>query len=144
MFIDAYIDPLTDNYREFPQLLLNAGANGRRPLIEVHRASWRRITGQNQVQGLAQWMADFEPWSNVLAGAGLKATVFLWEKMHDRYLISDLVGINVPYGFDISADAADTSTWTCLGSNERDRHQKEFHPASGEHRYVGGFEIGAM
>lgn len=143
MFIDAYVDPLANNYREFPQLLLNAGANGRRPLIEIHRASWRRVNGQNQVQGLPQWMADFEPWSNLLAGAGLKATVFLWEKMHDRYLISDLVGINVPYGFDISADAAETSTWTRLGSNERDKQQREFHPASVLHRHVGSFDIGA-
>lgn len=142
MFIDAYIDPLANNYREFPKLLLAAGVNGRHPLIEIHRASWRRINGQNQVQGLPQWMADFETWSNRLACAGLKASVFLWEKMHDRYLISDLVGINVPYGFDISADATETSTWTRLGSKERDRQQKEFHPSSGVHRHIGSFEIG--
>ena len=142
MFIDAYIDPLASNYREFPQLLLAAGANGRRPLIEIHRASWRRVNGQNQVQGTGQWIADFGQWSNLLAGAGLNATVFLWERMHDRYLITDLVGINVPYGFDISADANETSTWIRLGSNERDQHQRDFHPASGVHRHVGSFEIG--
>lgn len=143
MFIDAYIDPLADNYREFPHLLLATRINDFRPLIEIHRASWRRINGQNQVQGLAQWIADFEVWSNLLAGAGLKATVFLWEKMHDRYLISDLVGINVPYGFDISADANDTSTWTRLGPTERDQQQREFDIACDVHRRVGCFEIGA-
>ena len=143
MFIDPFIDPLANNYREFPQLLLAAARNDPLPLIEIHRASWRRVGGQNQVQGVAQWMADFEPWSKILAGAGLKATVFLWERIHDRYLISDLAGITVPYGFDISTNAAETSIWTRLGSNERDRLQKEFHPASDAHRHAGTFEIGS-
>jgi len=143
MFVDAYIDPLAPSYQEFPQLLLSAGANGRRPLIEIHRASWHKVGGQNQVQSLPQWMADFEPWSNRLAAAGLKATVFLWERMHDRYLITDLVGITVPYGFDISADANETSTWTRLGPTERDRQQREFDIACDLHRRVGCFEIGA-
>lgn len=143
MFIDPYIDPLAANYSEFPQLLLAAGANGRKPLIEIHRASLRRVGGQREGQVTAKWMADFQPWSDRLARAGLKADVYLWERMHDRYLISDLVGIVVPNGFDITADAADTSTWVRLGRVERDARQKEFHPASGVHGLAGLFEIGA-
>ena len=114
MFIDPFIDPLKRNYDEFPQLLLAAGANGHRPLIEIHRASSRKVEGRTEVQPVARWMADFQPWSDLLARAGLKADVYMWERMHDRYLISDLVGINVPYGFDIAADPADTSTWSRL------------------------------
>ena len=34
------------------------------------------------------------------ARSGLSFEVFLWDDFHDRYLISDLVGILVPYGFD--------------------------------------------
>ncbi len=143
MFLDAHIDPLADNYREFPQLLLASGVQGRRPLIEIHRRSWRMINGRRQVQPLSQWRDDFEQWSKRLATARLKATVFLWEKMHDRFLISDLVGINVPYGFDISSDPTESSTWTRLGSNERDRQQREFDRASGVNRYIDNFEIGA-
>ena len=143
MFIDAYIDPRADNYREFPQLILASGLNGRRPLIEIHRASWRKVAGHNQVQSLPLWIADFEPWSIRLAAAGLKATVFLWEKMHDRYLISDLVGINVPYGFDIATDPAETSIWFRLGLVERDNQQREFDRACGVHRLVNSFDIGA-
>ncbi|MGA2662156.1 MAG: hypothetical protein ABSH34_32150, partial [Verrucomicrobiota bacterium] len=51
-----------------------------------------------------------------------------------RKLISDLVGINVPYGFDTAADPAETSTWSRLGPAERDKQQKEFDPACGIHR----------
>ena len=63
--------------------------------------------------------------------------------MHDRYLISDLVGILLPYGFDIANDPAETSTWCRLGSAERDRQQKEFDRACGVHRLVSYFDIGA-
>jgi len=64
--------------------------------------------------------------------------------MHDRYLISDLVGINVPYGFDIATDPAETSTWSRLGPEERDNQQREFDPAFGIHRLVNYFDIGAQ
>jgi hypothetical protein len=143
MFIDPHIDPVAENYREFPQLLLAAGAAGRRPLIEIHRASWRLVQGRKDGVSSAQWMADFEPWSERLVRAGLSATVFLWETMHDRYLITDLVGINVPNGFDIATDPAQTSTWTNPGPAERDRLQKEFDCACGVHRLVNRLEIGA-
>lgn len=145
MFIDPHIDPVQDNYREFPQLLLAAGAmTGRRPLIEIHRASWRKVQGRIEGVSPAKWMADFEPWSERLAHAGLTATVFPWEKMHDRFLISDLVGINAPNGFDIATDPAETSTWFRLGPADRDRHQKEFDRACSVHRRVHFFEIGTQ
>ena len=64
--------------------------------------------------------------------------------MHDRYLISDLVGINAPYGFDIAFDPTDTSTWSRLGPAERDKQQKEFDRACGVHRLVSYFDIGAQ
>jgi len=142
MFIDAYIDPLADNYREFPRLLLRTRAREQKPLIEIHRASWRKLKGQNQVQNLAQWIADFDAWSEELKRAGLTAEVFLWEDMHDRFLISDLVGISLPYGFDIAVGAAQTTTWTRLGPAQRDQEQKGFDRACAAHRLVGCFEIG--
>ena len=143
MFIDAYVDPLAHNYREFPSLLLTAGVGGRKPLIEIHRASWRKIQGKIQVQQLGQWMADFEAWSQRLKQADLGADVFLWEKIHDRYLITDLIGINVPYGFDIGTDSGETSTWSRLGLAQRDKQQLEFDKACGVHRLAGSFHIGA-
>ena len=36
----------------------------------------------------------------VLRAAGLSAVVFIWDDFHDRYLISNLVGISLPNGFD--------------------------------------------
>lgn len=142
MFIDPHIDPLADNYADFPKLLLAAGAHGRKPLIEIHRTSFRRVQGQNQTQFISKWIADFQAWSDRLAHAGLSATVFLWERMHDRYLITDIVGINVPYGFDKSSDENETTTWSRLGVAERDQIQKEFTQACNAHRLVNHFKIG--
>jgi hypothetical protein len=142
MFIDPYIDPLAPNYREFPQLLLAVGAAGRRPLIEIHRASWRTVQGRHEGTSVAQWIADFTPWSERLARAGLTATVFLWENHHDRYLISDLVGIGMLNGFDIGHNQNETSTWSRLGPAGCDQQQKEFDRACGIHRLVSYFEIG--
>lgn len=142
MFVDPHIDPLRENYREFPQLLLSAGAASRRPLIEIHRASWRDNQGRHEGTSVAQWIGDFTPWSERLARAGLSATVFLWENHHDRYLISDLVGIGMLNGFDISHNPNETSMWSRLGPAERDQQQKEFDRACGVHRLVGCFEIG--
>ena len=144
MFVDAYIDPLAENYREFPQILMAAANPEHRTLIEIHRASWRKVNGRNEGVSPVQWMVDFEAWSQQLANRGVKATVFLWERMHDRYLISDLIGINVPYGFDIGNDPTETSTWSRLGSAERDRQQMEFDPACGVHRLVKFFDIGSQ
>jgi hypothetical protein len=142
MFIDPHIDPLRPQYKEFLQLLLAAGATGRRPLIEIHRASWRDVQGRHEGTSLAQWIADFTPWSERLARAGLTATVFLWENHHDRYLISDLVGIGMLNGFDIGHNPNETSMWARLGPAERDKQQKEFHRACGVHRFVNCFDIG--
>jgi len=44
--------------------------------------------------------------------------------------------------FGDSTDATGASMWTRLGSNERDQHQSQFHPACQLHRYVGSFEVG--
>ena len=38
--------------------------------------------------------------SGRLRAAGLQAEVFVWDDFHDRYLISNLVGISLPNGFD--------------------------------------------
>jgi len=141
MFIDPYIDPLDENYREFPQILMAAGNHGRRPLIEIHRKSSRTVQGRTEGVSPSQWMADFKPWSERLTHAGIKATVFLWETFHDRYLISDLVGILVPYGFAIGNRPAET-TWSRLGTVERDKQQKEFYPDP--RRVVNYFDIGAQ
>ena len=144
IFIDAYIDPHAQNYGEFPQLLLAAGSNEYKPIIQIHRASWRKVSGKIQVQPFAAWIADFDPWSEKLTRADMKTDVFIWEDMRDRYLVSDIISINLPYGFDIGSDGDPPTTWSRIGTKEIERLQLEYEPNCKVHRLVGSFSIGKV
>ena len=76
-----------------------------------------------------------------LGDAGLCAEVFIWRDFHDRYLISNLIGISLPNGFDVSKAAGDFTTWTRLGRDTRDELQREYHPDGGRHEPVDRFEV---
>ena len=46
-----------------------------------------------------------------LGGLGLSAELFIWDSVHDRYLISDIVGVMLPNGFDIAKRSSSTTVW---------------------------------
>ena len=71
--------------------------------------------------------------SDKLRAAGLQAEVFVWDDFHDRYLISNLVGISLPHGLGTTRDPYSVTRWTRLGRNDRDGVQREFDPASKRH-----------
>ena len=73
---------------------------------------------------------------------GLSFEVFLWDNFHDRYLISDLVGILVPHGFGTTTAPAALTTWSRLGRPQRDDVQREFDPASRRHALTHRFTVG--
>ncbi len=73
--------------------------------------------------------------------AGLQAEVFVWDDFHDRYLISNLIGISLPNGFDTTRDPNSVTRWTRLGRNDRDDVQREFDLASQQHALRARFMI---
>ena len=141
MVIDPHFDPSQRRYRDAVTLL--AGAGGRRPapLIEIHRVAWygngqdKRPQSANVEQALRPALAT------AARQSGLTFEVFLWDDLHDRYLISDLVGILVPYGFDTTTDPNSVTTWSGLGRAERDDVQREFDPASNRHTLRHTFRV---
>ena len=72
-------------------------------------------------------------WSNDLAAAGLPVEVFIWDDHHDRYLITDLVGIEMGNGYDTSTNPKDITTWSRISRKDRDDIQREFDPACNRH-----------
>ena len=129
MFIDPYIDPSQRNYAGFIQLLEAIGnrpSQSPRPLVELHRKS-RRGSGKNAPLWNHQDMENtfrnkFEP---ALLQSNLKVKVFVWDDFHDRYLISDLVGIQMSNGFDTSTGPLQT-IWSRIGRTDREAVERDF------------------
>jgi hypothetical protein len=141
MFVDPHIDPSLARYGDFIQLLQAAGNRTPTPLIEVHRVCYRGSGRFRTFPNLADIEAAFK---NQLSGAiqtvGLPVEVFIWDDFHDRYLISDIVGVSLPNGFDTTT-ANTITTWTRLGRQDRDDIQREFDPASHRHTLRHKFTV---
>ncbi len=144
MFIDPHLDPSRQSYDEFHELLETARTRDVPPVFELHRCSYEG-TGPNR-QMLSYGAVDdmFGGLSVSLRKAHLKATVFVWDSMHDRYLITNLIGISLPNGFDVSSDVNELTTWTRLSPKDREDIQREFDSARRRHQLRYQFDIGKL
>ena len=134
-FVDPFIDPSAHHrYGDLMRLLAGLRARTLKPLIEIHRAAW--YGGEDKRPQVREVVAALTPAITTAAKtAGLSVEVFLWDEMHDRYLITDLVGIALPYGFATTTKANAQTTWHRLGRRERDSVQLEFDPAHRQPRH---------
>ncbi len=146
MFIDPHLDPGKRRYGSFGTLLQRAGNRAPAPQIEIHRVCyegsgpgrWLPMTGDREY-----FRRSFsDALAGPLAGAGLQAEVFVWRDFHDRHLLSNLVGISLSNGFDVSGPSGDSTTWTRLGRKDRDDLQRWFDPAVRRDELVERFEVG--
>lgn len=142
MFIDPHVDPSKPRYRSFIELVKEAGHRTPVPKIEVHRVC---STGSGPSCRILNTSEIKEMFQSELLGslttANLTMEVFIWDDFHDRYLISNLVGIGMLNGFDTSSAKNAMSTWTRLGRDDRDDVQREFDPASNRHVLRGSFTV---
>ena len=104
LFIDPHLDPAKRGYRDFGALLALSGGRKPAPTIEIHRVCYEG-SGSDRWFPMNDDKSYFErrfrdELASPLRTAGLRAEVFVWDDFHDRYLISNLVGILLPNGFD--------------------------------------------
>ena len=137
MFIDPHLDPQRPGYREFADLLSRAGRRTPAPPIEIHRVCYegsgpsRRFPMRDDPEYIER---RFRGALDVtIRAAGLRVEVFVWDDFHDRFLISNLIGILLSNGFDTTTDPNSITSWTRLGRNDRDDVQREFDRASERH-----------
>jgi hypothetical protein len=126
-FIDPYIDP-TDHhqYGDLMRILSSLRSRALKPAVEIHRAAWDG-RGNDKRPRVDDIVAALVPSIQAVAKtAGLKVEVFLWNDIHDRYLITDLIGISLPYGFGTTTAPNSITTWTRLSRDHRDSVQREF------------------
>jgi hypothetical protein len=73
--------------------------------------------------------------------AAVSVNVFIWDDFHDRFVITNLVGISLPNGLDTTSNPGSITRWTRLGRDDRDDVQREFDPAGSRHAIRGRFTI---
>lgn len=134
MFIDPHLDPTQWRYFNVLPILLLAQGRRPMPLIEIHRVVYVGSGRNRQLIDLGEWKNRFrDVWSKDLASAGLQVEIFVWDDHHDRYLITDLIGIEMGNGYDTTTNPNDITTWSRLGRATRDDIQREFDPAANRH-----------
>ena len=136
IFIDPHLDPAKRGYRDFGALLTHAGRRAPAPRIEIHRVCYeasgreRRLPMRDDPKYFERRFR--EGLAAPLRSGGLRAEVFIWDDFHDRYLISNLIGISLSNGFDTKINQS--TTWHRLGRIDRDDVRREFHPRTGPHK----------
>lgn len=141
LFIDPYIDPSDRHqYGDLMKILGSLGARSVKPLVEIHRAAWYG-GGSDRRAKVKDVVAALQPLEALAKSAGISIEVFLWGDIHDRFLISDLIGLSLPYGFGTTkARDADETAWTRLGRGDRDAVQRDFDPA--HRKPIHSFTVG--
>lgn len=136
ILIDPFIDPSDHHqYGDLMKILASLRSRTVKPLVEIHRASWYG-GGNDKRPRVNDVVGALSPSIQALAnGAGISVDVFLWDDIHDRYLITDLIGINLPYGFGTTKAPNAQTIWTRLGRADRDSMQREFDPAHRQPRH---------
>jgi hypothetical protein len=124
MFVDPYLDLNAPNYQDFLGLLREIALINPGVAIELHRQI--KPAHGEQIISPAIWKQRFE---NTIASDpfinNLKIKVFIWDEFHDRYLISNLMGISVPYGFD-TTKKREATRWSMLSPQDSDDVRQEF------------------
>ena len=130
MLVDPYIDP-TDRhqYGDLLRILAKLQHRSVKPLVEIHRAAWYGA-GNDKRPKVPDVVAALLPGLTATAKTtGTSFEVFLWDDIHDRYLVTDLIGISLPHGFGTTTARNAVTTWTRLGRTDRDSVQRDFDPA---------------
>ena len=137
-FIDPHLDPTKLRYRPFVDLLSVAGRRDPAPVVEIHRCGYSGSGPSRETLDVSALQRDFRgALADRLRTVGLQVEVFVWDEFHDRYLISNLIGILMPNGFDTKTN--NMTTWSRMGRKERDDVQREFDPASRRHVLLDHF-----
>ena len=140
MFIDPHLDPTRTQYQNFIKIIELICNRKYMPLIEIHRVWYFGSGRTTQIIANEEWENRFKSsLSPICNKAGLKIKVLIWDDFHDRYLISDLMGISLLNGFDESRRTEVKTTWSRLSRNDRDDIQREFDTANHQHKLRGSF-----
>lgn len=126
IIIDRFLDPKKQNYKIFLELLQNICSSVRIPDIEIHRTNYIKNSGNKNILSRGKWekrfrngMRDFNQ------SFKQKISVFLWEEFHERYLITNVVGIHSGNSFQIDK-YKDRTIWSRLNKVDKEAIESDF------------------
>lgn len=142
LFIDPHLDPERLNYASFDKLLYACGTRSPAPRIQIHRVCYTGTGKDRRLPENGEWERRFRSTlGQAVKQADLHAEVFLWDDFHDRYLISNLIGILMPNGFDTEESHPSVTRWARLDREHRDEAEREFDPAARKHQLRHRFTL---
>ena len=144
LFVDGNLDPSADNYADFMQIISILAARERAPYIEIHRQEFSGSVKDKKVRNINEWLDRFSPILQIVSGKKLHIEVFIWKRIHDRYLLSNLMGLQIPYGFDTNKyKPTEETTWSRLTQKSIDAEYRKVDKAVNWNALVGSFKLGA-
>ncbi|MNL94763.1 hypothetical protein D3C81_45550 [compost metagenome] len=124
MFIDPYLDLSAPNYKDFLTLLRTIASMNPLADIELHRQI--KPAHGEQIRTASIWKQNFD---QVISAdpdlSKLSIKVFIWDEFHDRYFVSNLMGISVPHGFD-TTKKDEATRWSMLSTQDANDVREEF------------------
>jgi hypothetical protein len=147
-FIDPYIDlqkrydGKASRYEGFGKLVLAASRRDVQPRITIHCMIGKLKLGDNSTRqhNLAESQKRFDALIPQLIHANSTVNVFVWDNFHDRYLLTNQIGISMPNGFDI-AKYEEWTTWTRVSRTDKENVEGEFDPNSHRHNEMFSFKV---
>lgn len=133
MFVDAHLNPTERRYADFGGLLAVCAGRQVKPLIEIHRVLYKGSGPNRHLLSETECRGMFHGIARIAQKNGMKIEVFVWNDFHDRFLISNLMGIQMPNGFDVDLGPPGLTRWARLDRKDRDSVQREFDPANRMH-----------
>jgi hypothetical protein len=142
-FIEPFFDPSDrSDYGWFNEVIRVLATRERPASLEIHRGC---VSGSGRSATIFtpdQIINKFSPLSKELEAVGLKATVFVWLEMHNRYLLTNIGGFQLGNSL-IERPAQPKDTWSCLDRHTQDDIQREYDPSAPSNRFKCSFPIGA-
>ncbi len=148
LFVDPYLDPSTrKGYAKFPQIIAELTKRERLPsMVQIHRQG-EYDKDNNRRLTISEWEARFnDVLLPIISRTKLKIDVFIWNDcFHDRYLLSDLAGIQMSNGFDEKnpKQSIEITTWSRLDKKLTEDRYRMYDPAYRPNNHLlGRFEVG--
>jgi hypothetical protein len=142
MIIDQYLDPLRPQFGSVIDLLKQLKGRNPMPPVEIHRVNHISSGPATEIIENTKWQNDFcRKMKHLVDDFGLEIEVFLWDRMHDRQIITDIAGFLLGNSLDTTTDPRIPVTWSRMSSDDRNYWQKFYDPAVRADNLIYRFKI---